>query len=169
MASCAETGPPARESDPNATATIDLVPADDRTTSGTWASAGSPETPLTEFHTPTGKILFSVGCDMRGGLLLQRHGFVARANVGLMQFRTGADVRRLAVTTTSGDQPLVQARAPYNDQMIPALIRYDKPLEVRVEGLETLILPPSPAVRKLVRTCQQNPAPDRATTASGSA
>lgn len=73
-----------------------------------------------------------------------------------MQLRTGDTVRRLAATTAAGPQPMVQASVPYNDQLIGALMTFDEPLEVSYEGLETLVLPPSPAVGDLVRTCQRN-------------
>ncbi|MBA3511934.1 hypothetical protein [Sphingomonas sp.] len=162
LASCADAGAPATDSDSNELAPVDAVEdKNDGTTSGSWQPAGDAEGQSVAFHAPGGELLFSIGCDRRGGLVFRRHGLVARANLGLMQLRTGGDVRRLAATTGPDDQPEVQARAPYNDQLIPALMRFDQPLEVRVEGLETLILPPSAEVGKLTETCQQGnrPAP----------
>ncbi|HUE79806.1 MAG TPA: hypothetical protein VMN38_09265 [Sphingomicrobium sp.] len=160
LASCADSGPPAADSDPNEVAAVDVVGGeDDATTAGTWQAAAEAESQWVAFRAPGGELLFSLGCDRRGGLLFQRHGFVARGNLGLMQLRTGGDVRRLAATTGADDQPQVQARAPYNDQLIPALMRFDQPLEVRVDGLETLLLPPSPAVRQLTQDCQSRNRP----------
>ena len=160
LASCADTGAPDPDSDPNEIAAVDVVDEQgDGTTSGAWQAAGEAEQQSVAFRAPDGELLFSIGCDRRGGLLFRRHGLVARANLGLMQLRTGGDVRRLAAATGPDDQPQVQARAPYNDQLIPALMRFDQPLEVRVDGLETLILPPSPAVGELTETCQQGNRP----------
>lgn len=157
LASCADTGAPVTDSDPNEVAAVDVVEQqDDGTTSGSWQAGVDSETQSVSFRAANGELLFSIGCDRRGGLLFRRHGFVARANLGLMQLRTGGDVRRLAATTGPDDQPEVQARAPYNDQLIPALMRFDQPLEVRVDGLETLILPPSPAIRQLTQDCQSH-------------
>ena len=156
VASCADTGVPNTDSDSNDLAPVDVV--EDKnggTTSGSWQPAGEAEAQSVAFRATGGELLFSIGCDQRGGLVFRRHGLVARANLGLMQLRTGGDVRRLAATTGADDQPDVQARAPYNDQLIPALMRFDQPLEVRVEGLETLILPPSPEVGKLAEACQK--------------
>ena len=170
LASCADTGAPATDSDPNEVATVDVVDEEnDGTTRGSWQAAGDAEGPSVAFRAPNGELLFSIGCDRRGGLLFRRHGLVARANLGLMQLRTGGDVRRLAATTGPDDTPQVQAKAPYNDQLIPALMRFDQPLEVRVDGLETLILPPSPAVGELTQTCQQGrrAAPGATVPASG--
>ena len=156
LASCADTGAPVTDSDANEIAPVDVVGQEnDGTTSGSWLAAGDGEAQSVAFRAPAGELLFSIGCDRRGGLVFRRHGLVARANLGLMQLRTGGDVRRLAATTGPDDQPEVQARAPYNDQLIPALMRFDQPLEVRVEGLETLILPPSPEVGKLTEACQK--------------
>lgn len=171
FAACADTGPPNTDADRNEVA--DAVGAaaaeDDGLTAGGWQPAADGEAQSVAFRSPTGELLFSIGCDRRGGLVFRRHGLVARGNLGLMQLRTGGDVRRLAATTGPDDQPEVQARAPYNDQLIPALMRFDQPLEVRVDGLETLILPPSPAVGELTATCQKGnrPLPGAAAPANG--
>jgi hypothetical protein len=124
--------------------------------SGSWQPGAEGAAQAIAFQAPNGELLFSIRCDIRGGLILRRPGLVTRGNLALMQLRTGDTVRRLAATTTGGAQPQVQATVPYNDQLISALMRFDEPLEVRFEGLETLVLPPSPAVGDLVRTCQQD-------------
>lgn len=161
LAACADTGMPDAGSDRNEVA--DAVGAaaaeDDGTTTGGWQPGADGGGQSVAFQSPVGELLFGIGCDVRGGLLFERHGFVARANLGMMQLRTGGAVRRLAATSGSDDRPLVQARAPYNDQLIPALMRFEEPLEVRIDGLETLILPPSPAVRELTRRCQRGNRP----------
>ncbi len=170
LASCADTGAPVTDSDANEVAAVDVVDEkDDGTTSGSWQAADDGEARSVGYLAPDGELLFSIACDRRGGLVFRRHGLVARANLGLMQLRTGGDVRRLAAATGPDDQPQVQARAPYNDQLIPALMRFDQPLEVRVDGLETLVLPPSPAVGELTEACQKStrPAPEAAPTAGG--
>lgn len=170
LASCADTGTPASDPGSSEAAAVEVVDKKyDGTTSGSWQSAVDSEAPSVGFRAPNGELLFSIGCDRRGGLVFRRHGLVARANLGLMQLRTGGNVRRLAATTGPDDQPQVQARAPYNDRLIPALMRFDQPLEVRVEGLETLILPPSPAVGELTGACQKGnrAAPGAAAPASG--
>jgi len=122
--------------------------------SGTWLPGAEGAAQSIAFQAPNGEELFSIRCDERGGLVLQRPGLVSRGNLALMQLRTGDVVRRLAVTQSGGATPQVQASVPYNDQLIGALMTFDQPLEVRVDGLETLMLPPSAAVGSLVRTCQ---------------
>lgn len=124
--------------------------------SGSWLPGAEGAAQAIAFQEPNGEVLFSIRCDDRGGLVLQRPGPVSRGNLALMQLRTGDTVRRLAATTAAGPQPMVQASVPYNDQLIGALMTFDEPLEVSYEGLETLVLPPSPAVGDLVRTCQRN-------------
>ena len=161
LAGCADTGPPSAESDRNDVAGA-AAADDDGLTAGVWQSTADSGDRSVAFRSPNGELLFAIACDVRGGLLFERHGLVPRANLGLMQLRTGGDVRRLAATTVADEQPQVQARAPYNDQLIPALMRFEEPLEVRIEGLETLLLPASPEVRELTQRCQRGSRPPAA-------
>ena len=154
LAACADTGPPTAEPEGNDVAGAPAADNDGMTAGG-WQAAADGGDRSVAFRSPDGGLLFAIACDVRGGLLFERHGFVPRANLGQMQLRTGGNVRRLAATTVADEQPQVQARAPYNDQLIPALMRFDGPLEVRIEGLETLMLPPSPEVRDLTQRCQR--------------
>jgi hypothetical protein len=157
-AACARTEP----ADPTpgedleeAQAPLDDLGAADPTTPGRWEAGAQGESQAVIFRNQQGEALFTMRCDLRGGLIVQRPGLVARGNLALMQLRTADVVRRLAVNAGAGPQPQVEARVPYNDQLIAALLSFDEPLEVRYEGLDTLNLPPSPIVGDLVRTCQQ--------------
>ena len=132
--------------------------SEDPTTAGTWEAGAQGQSQSVAFRGPNNDVLFTLTCDIRGGLIAQRPGIVARGNLALMQLRTADIVRRLAVSAAAGPQPQVEARIPYNDQLIAGLMSFDEPLEVRYEGLETLVLPPSPLVGDLVRTCQQTSA-----------
>jgi hypothetical protein len=157
LASCTDSGPLAKDSGADEVDAVEALGiAKVGATAGAWQAAGAGDTETAEFRAPNGEPLFTIGCAVRGGLLFSRHGFVARGDLGLMQLRTGGTVRRLASTTGGDVEPQVQARAPYNDQLIPALIRFAQPLEVRVEKLETLILPPSPTAGELVQRCQRD-------------
>lgn len=135
-----------------------VAPAEEQTRPGDWEASAQGGSQAVTFRGTEGEALFTIGCDERGGLVVQRPGLVTRGNLALLQLRTGDTVRRLAATTGSGsaNEPQVQATVPYNDQLISALMRFDQPLEVRFEGLETLILPPNPLVSDLVRTCQRS-------------
>lgn len=133
----------------------DTAMPEDPATAGNWEASASGEAQSVTFRGGQNDILLTISCDLRGGLVVQRPGLVARGNLALMQLRTADIVRRLAVNAAAGQQPLVEARIPYNDQLIPALLSFDQPLEVRYESLDTLILPPNPMVGDLVRTCQQ--------------
>ena len=161
LAACNKAGPTGTNSDRNEVADA-LSPADGAgVTEGAWQSTGGDREDSVVFRAPGGELLFSVGCDVGRGLLFQRHGLVPRANLGMMQLRTGGAVRRLAASDAD-EPPHVQARASYNDRLIPALMRFEAPLEVRFEGLETLLLPPSPEVRELTRRCQRGDQPPTA-------
>jgi hypothetical protein len=143
--------------------------SDDPTEAGSWEASAQGDSQSVTFRGPEGETLITVGCDVRGGLVVQRPGLVGRGNLALMQLRTADVVRRLAVNSAAGPQPRVEARVPYNDQLIAALLSFDEPLEVRYEDLEPLTLPPSPIVSDLVRTCQQtgNAATQAAAQAAG--
>ena len=157
LVACADTGTPNTDSDRNQLADT-VVDAKDGMTAGGWQSAPDGSDQSVAFRSANGELLFAVRCDVRGGLLFERHGWIARADLGMMQLRTGGTVRRLAASGAE-DPPHVQAKAPYNDRLIPALMRFEGPLEVRFEGLETLMLPPSPAVQELTRRCQSSSRP----------
>jgi hypothetical protein len=158
LAACADAGPTGTDSERNEVAGAVGAAEDAGLTEGAWQSTGGDRPDSFAFRAPGGELLFSIGCDVRGGLLFERHGLVTRADLGMMQLRTGGAVRRLA-TSDADDPPRVVARAPYNDRLILALIRFEGPLEVRFEGLETLMLPPSPAVRELTQGCQRGSRP----------
>lgn len=157
LTACARTEP----ADPTPGEDVEIAPAEDQsadedpTASGIWEASAEGQSQSATFRNPQGETQFTISCDLRGGVIVQRPGLIARGNLALMQLRTADVVRRLAVSATAGPQPKVEARLPYNDSMIAALMSFDQPLEVRYEGLETLVLPPSPIVSDLVRTCQR--------------
>ena len=160
LAACARSEP----ADPTPGGDLELAEprVDDQpensTTAGEWEAGAQGQSQSVAFRGPENNVLFTIRCDVRGGLIVQRPGLIARGNLALMQLRTADVVRRLAVNAAAGPQPLVEARIPYNDQMISGLMSFDEPLEVRYEGLDTLVLPPNPLVGDLVRTCQQTSA-----------
>ena len=157
LAACAQTEPAetAAADDVQEVELPTLDTAEDPTTPGNWEAGAQGEAQSVAFRNPDGQAVFTISCDLRGGLVVQRPGLVARGNLALMQLRTADVVRRLAVNAGNSGEPQVEARVPYNDEMIAALMRFDEPLEVRYEGLETLVLPANPLVGGLVRTCQQ--------------
>ena len=165
LAACADAGPTGSNSDRNEVAEAESASNDTGVTEGAWQSTAGDGADSVEFRAPDGELLFNVGCDVRRGLLFERHGFVPRADLGMMQLRTGGAVRRLAASGAD-DPPHVQARASYNDRLIPALLRFQQPLEVRIEGLATLRLPPSQAVRELAKSCQRADRPAAAATSA---
>lgn len=162
LTACARSEPAATDQVEDTASSAQRVPetdaalADDPITPGSWEASAQGEAQAVLYRGDKGEQLFNIGCDMRGGLVVQRPGLVARGNLALMQMRTADVVRRVAVNAASGPRPQVEARVPYNDQLIAALLTFDEPLEVRYEGGETVVLPPSSTVSDLVRTCQQS-------------
>ncbi|HXH54074.1 MAG TPA: hypothetical protein VNH53_11705 [Sphingomicrobium sp.] len=154
VAGCAETQP--ADQGPRNTSGWDSDRASDGFAPETGETAGSwhaaPDGKV-QFSDDSAEAVFSIDCDLRGGLIFHRPGLVPRGSLAMMQLRTGGAVRRLAVTTPETEQPTVEARAPYSDPLVPALMRFQQPLEVRIDGLETLSLPPSPVVREFVQNC----------------
>ncbi len=158
LTACGKAGPAGGTSERNEIADTASAADGSGVTQGAWQSTGGGRENSVVFRAPDGELLFSVGCDVGRGLLFRRHGLVPRADLGMMQLRTGGAVRRLAASDAD-DPPHVQARASYNDRLIPSLMRFEAPLEVRFEGLETLMLPPSQEVRELTRSCQRDDQP----------
>ena len=92
------------------------------TTAGRWEASAEGQSQSVTFRGPQGQTQFTISCDLRGGLIVERPGLIARGNLALMQLRTADVVRRLAVSAAPGPQPDVEARLPYNDPMIAATL-----------------------------------------------
>jgi hypothetical protein len=97
--------------------------------------------------------LFSIGCDARRTLMLQRHGAVPAGDLPVMLVTVGSETRRLAIAAASGVTPMLRGTLPPNDPFRPVLAAASSPIIVRIGDSPPLVLPPSPAIGTYAAQC----------------
>ena len=136
-----------------------LVPIEEEAgligTLGEWALATQDERPVLQFGPAGTQPLFSLRCDDRQGLLLQRHGVVPAGAAEMMTVTLGAATRRLAVNPVAAAVPLLRAAVPANDDLIAELADATVPIMIAVSDDPVLNLPPSPLVGEYVGSCTE--------------
>jgi hypothetical protein len=142
--------------DNNASLTVNAPGADaddDEVAIGAWRLGLQDTQSVLEFG-PTGSAPeFSIGCDARRNLLLQRHGAAPPGDLPQMMIQIGSETRRLAVVTTGGAIPMLRAALPANDPFRRVLIAAATPIIVRVGDAEPLVLPTSPTIAAYAAQC----------------
>jgi hypothetical protein len=138
---------------------------------GQWREALQGEQRVIEFGPSGATPLFSIGCDARRGLLVQRHGLEPTGDLPVMLVTLGSETRRLAVTGGEGPIPMLRATVNAADPLTASLGRAAAPIIVRIGDSPPLILPPSPLVGAYVSRCAggELPAPASAAPANGAA
>ena len=76
--------------------------ADDEVALGEWRDSLQDEQRALEFGPMGAAPLFSLRCDARRGVVLQRHGLAASGDLPVMLISVGSKTRRLAVTGSAG-------------------------------------------------------------------
>src|SRR3546814_13404822 len=87
------------------------------------------EQPALAFGPAGAEPLFSLRCDDREGILLNRHGVVEAGTTGMMTLVLGANPHRLAVNPVEGPLPMLRAAVPANDPLLAAIPAPQGPLE----------------------------------------
>lgn len=136
-------------------------------TIGQWIEAMQEERPALVFGPPNTEPLFSLRCDDRDGLLLNRHGIVEAGSV-MMTVAIGSASRQLAVTPVSGPLPMLRAAVPAQDQLMVELGK-SPAFRVMVGDNPELALPASPLVGQFVAGCANPDAPPAETEAANKA
>lgn len=129
---------------------------------GEWRPSLQEEMRVLEFGPIGAAPLFSLRCDERRGVLLQRHGAMPVGDLPVMLITIGSDTRRLALTSVTGTNPLLRAAIPPSDPLMQTLVTAAEPLIIRVGDTPPLVLPANPAIGDFVRSCaspQDAPAP----------
>jgi len=157
LAGCARSEPAQyTQFDNNASLTVNapLVDADDDELAiGAWRMSMQDGQSVLEFGPAGGAPAFSIGCDGRRNLLLQRHGAAPAGDLPVMLAQVGSENRRLAVVGTGGALPMLRATLPANDPFRAALIGATAPIVVRIGDSAPLALPPSPAIGTYAAQC----------------
>jgi hypothetical protein len=125
---------------------------------GEWRATLENEQRTVEFGPRGAPALFSIACDARRGLLLQRHALEPVGDLPVMLVSVGGEARRLAVTAGEGPIPMLRASLNGSDTLVAALARTATPIAVRVGDAAPLILPASPMIGAYVAECQSGAA-----------
>jgi hypothetical protein len=165
LAACADSEPPdaVTVEDDGAYNLIDPVSADVASDAepaiGEWARSMQQEKAALVFGPTGAEPLFSLRCDDREGILINRHGLVETGTAGMMTLRMGGASRQLAVNPVEGPLPMLRAAVPANDPLLAALSDYDGPVEVVVGDGAPLVLPPSPMIGEFIESCASGETP----------
>jgi hypothetical protein len=120
---------------------------------GAWRETLQDEQRALEFG-PTGAApLFSLRCDARRGVLLQRHGLAPSGDLPVMRVSVVGATRQLALTGSSGPNPMLRAALGAGDPLLAALGRAAGPIAIRVGDAPPLNLPPSPLIGTYIGQC----------------
>ena len=120
---------------------------------GEWRETFQDEHGALEFG-PTGTPpLFSLRCDERRSVFLQRHGTPLSGDLPMMLVTVGSDTRRLAVTNVGGAVPMIRASLAPSDELIRVLTSANVPIVIRIGDAVPLVLPPGPAIGAFLGRC----------------
>lgn len=127
--------------------------ADEEPALGAWRDTVQDTQPALEFGPQGAAPLFSLACDERRGLILQRHGIQPAGDLPVMLVSVGSETRRLAVTGGDGPIPMLRATLSPSDQLADILARAAGPIAIRIGESPPLILPPSPLIGAYIGQC----------------
>lgn len=120
---------------------------------GDWHETLQDDRSALEFG-PTGTApLFSLRCDERRSVFLQRHGTPLSGDLPMMLVTVGSDTRRLAVTNVGGAVPMLRAALAPSDELIHTLSVAATPIVIRIGDAVPLVLPPGPAIGAFLDRC----------------
>lgn len=128
--------------------------ADETPALGGWRDTVQDTQRALEFGPQGAPPLFSLACDERHSLILQRHGIQPAGDLPVMMLSVGSEARRLAVTGGNGPIPLLRATLSPSDQLNEILSHASGPITIRIGEDPPLILPPDPAIGAYVSHCQ---------------
>jgi hypothetical protein len=120
---------------------------------GEWRDSLQDDAQALEFGPQGAAPLFSMRCDSRRGVVLQRHGIPLTGDLPMMMVTIGNDTRRLAVTGGTGTIPMLRATLTARDPLLATLAQEGSPITVRVGDTPPLVLPPSPTIGEFVALC----------------
>src|SRR3954470_20956571 len=128
--------------------------ADEEPALGAWRDTIQDTQRALEFGPQGAPPLFSLACDERRGLILQRHGIQPAGDLPVMMVSIGSETRRLAVTGGEGPIPMLRASLSPSDQLAVNLARATQRITIRIGDSPPLILPPSPLIGTYVGQCE---------------
>ena len=124
---------------------------------GQWRETMQDEQPALEFGPTGAPPLFSLRCDARRSIYLQRHGAAAAGDLPVMLISIGSETRRLAVTGVGGPTPMLRASLAPSDTLVDTLAGATTPITLRV-GDAPLVLPADPGIATFLGRCESGEA-----------
>jgi hypothetical protein len=120
---------------------------------GEWRETLQDDARALEFGPVGAPPLFSLGCDARRGILLQRHGAALVGDLPVMLVSVGSETRRLAITNVGGAIPMLRSTLPPSEPLTDRLAEATTPITIRIGDAAPLVLPPSPAIAAFLSDC----------------
>lgn len=160
LAACARSEeaslvPPESDEGYNAVERVRTPERDDQEVAiGEWRRTLQEEQLAVEFGPVGATPLFSMRCEDRRGLLLQRHGTVPVGDLPMMMVQVGSEARRLAVTPAGGSVPMLRSSLAPSDELMSTLAEAQAPITIRIGDAVPLIMPPDPAIGAFVEECR---------------
>lgn len=158
LAGCARSEDASVVADPNELQPAERVRAPERDDAdvalGEWRETLQEENAALEFGPAGAPPVFSLRCDTRRSVFLQRHGTLPAGDLPMMLISIGSETRRLAVTNVGGTVPMLRASLAPSDTLLGTLIGATTPIAIRVGDSPPLILPPSPTIGAFLSRCE---------------
>jgi hypothetical protein len=157
LAGCARSEDASIVADRNEIQAVERVRAperdDDDVALGEWRETLQDENVALEFGPAGAPPVFSLRCDTRRSVFLQRHGTLPAGDLPMMLISIGSETRRLAVTNVGGPVPMLRASLAPSDTLLGTLTASTTPMAVRVGDSPPLVLPASPAIGAFLERC----------------
>ena len=157
LAGCARSEDASVVADRNELQAVERVRAPERDDAdvalGEWRETLQEDNPALEFGPAEAPPLFSLRCDTRRSIFLQRHGTLPAGDLPMMLISIGSETRRLAVTDVGGPVPMLRASLAPSDTLLGTLTGSTSPIAIRIGDSPPLILPPSPAIGAFLSRC----------------
>ncbi|HWT13394.1 MAG TPA: hypothetical protein VN231_11615 [Allosphingosinicella sp.] len=162
MTACARSEDASVVTDRNEMQAVERVRAPERDDEdialGDWRETLQDENRALEFGPAGAPPLFSLRCDTRRSIFLQRHGTLPAGDLPMMLISIGSETRRLAVTDVGGAVPMLRASLAPSDTLLGTLTQSTTPIAIRIGDSPPLILPPSPAIGAFLNQCSSGAA-----------
>ena len=121
---------------------------------GEWRDSLQGDNAALEFGPSGTPPLFSLRCDARRSVFLQRHGAAPSGDLPVMLISIGSETRRLAVTNVGGAVPMIRASLAPSDTLVETFTTAATPITVRVGAAPPMVLPPSPSIGQFLGSCE---------------
>ena len=158
LAGCARSEDATAVGDRNQVQAVEQVRSPERDDAeialGEWRDSLQDENAALEFGPAGAPPLFSLRCDARHSVFLQRHGLATAGDLPTMLVSIGSETRRLAVTTVGGATPMLRAALAPSDTLVATLAGASEPIVVRIGDSPPLVLPPGPAIGGFLDRCE---------------